>query len=86
MVSGAVCRGLGYTGAHRSHLDVDVFAPEGHPLQHVKTRYIPLPIPRSHRIPRHSDYAVELFDVPPGSLIRVSHHLASMARCENSEN
>ena len=82
MVSGVVRRSFGYSSRVQSHLDVDVFGPEGHLQSHVAIKYIPLPIPDSHRMPGRSEYAVELPELPSaGSIIRVSHHPVSLPKC-----
>jgi hypothetical protein len=86
MIYGVVRRGFGYSGALHSHLDVEVVGPEGNLRQEIAIDYIPRPIPRSHRTRKHSDYAVQLAELPPpGSIIRVSHHPVSRSKCPLGE-
>lgn len=87
MIAGSVRRAFGYGPLYRSHLDIEVIAPDGPVLKQTATRYIPFPIPRSQRFRRHSDYAVELPLTPaPGSTIRVSHHRDSIQACPHYSN
>ena len=79
---GTVRRTVGYGSSMRSHLDVEVLGSDGQSLERLTIDYIPRPIPRRHRLPKHSDYAVELSSVPPrGGTVRVSHHPASKSEC-----
>ena len=82
MIYGVVRRGFGYSATLQSHLDVEVVGPEGNLRQEIAIDYIPRPIPRSYRTRKHSDYAVQLAELPPpGSVVRVSHHPVSRSKC-----
>lgn len=82
MIAGTVRRAFGYGPSYRSHLDIEVMAPDGSIQKQVATRYIPFPIPQSLRFRRHSDYAVELPLTPArGSTIRVTHHPIGIQGC-----
>ena len=84
MVSGVVRRTFGYTRTLQSHLDVEVVTPDGNSRKKIAINYLPRPIPRSLRIRKHSDFAVQLPEVPPpGSVVRVTHHPVSSSKCPN---
>lgn len=87
MIAGSVRRAFGYGPVYRSHLDIEVIAPDGSVQRQVATRYSPTPIPRSYRFRRHSHYAAELPLTPvSGSIIRVSHHRTSIQACPYDSN
>jgi len=87
MIAGSVRRAFGYGPLYRSHLDIEVIAPDGSVQTQVATRYNPTPIPRSYRFRRDSHYATELPLTPvSGSIIRVSHHRTSIQACPYDSN
>jgi len=87
MIAGSVRRAFGYGPIYRSHLDIEVIAPDGSVQTQVATRYSPTPIPRSYRSRRDSHYATELPLTPvSGSIIRVSHHRTSIQVCPYDSN